>query len=53
MLRALGMYAARQTFYIDRDGRVVYIDRDVSTKSAGPQLVERLETLGFPRRENE
>ena len=49
VLRAFGMYAARHTFYIDRDGTILYIDRSVRPRTAGADLAERLETLGVPR----
>ena len=42
----LGLIAGRQTFYIDPDGRVAHVDRKVSARSAGPDLVRRLEQLG-------
>ena len=50
VLRAFGLYAARQTFYIDLEGRVADIDRDVKPGAAGEELVRRLEALGVPRR---
>lgn len=45
-----GLYARRVTFYIDGDGRIVRIDRDVDTKSHGPDVLRGLEDLGFPKR---
>ena len=50
VLRAFGLYTARQTIYIDREGRVAEIDRDVTPASAGEDMVRRLEALGVPRR---
>lgn len=44
-----GLYARRITHYIDADGRIAYIDRDVSPDRHGPDVVARLEALGFPR----
>lgn len=42
-------YAARWTFYIDRDGRIAHIDKSVSAFNAGADIVARLEQLGTPR----
>lgn len=41
-------FAARQTFYIDPDGRLAYIDDDVSVLSAGADIAARLAALGAP-----
>jgi peroxiredoxin Q/BCP len=40
-------YARRWTYYIDKEGIVQMIDREVNPKTAGVQLVKNLETLGF------
>ena len=42
-------YAKRWTFYIDAEGKVVKIDKDVDPRSAGTDLVSSLESLGVPR----
>jgi peroxiredoxin Q/BCP len=42
-------FAQRWTFYIGRDGKIAYIDKDVNTNNvdnAGKLLAERLEALG-------
>lgn len=44
-----GLYAKRWTFYIDIDGVIQYIDKDVDTESAGQDIAARLEALGFPK----
>ena len=44
-----GGYARRWTFYIDAEGIVVQIDRNVDPRSAGAQLVSHLEALDVPR----
>ncbi len=41
-------YARRWTFYIDADGIIQKIDKSVSPKTAGTDLVKHLEELGFP-----
>ena len=41
-------YAKRWTYYIDSDGIVVQIDKDVDPRSAGKDLVENLAALGVP-----
>lgn len=49
VLRAFGLYAARHTFYIGVDGKILYIDRKVTPRTAGADLVARLDQLGIPR----
>lgn len=46
----LGSFASRWTFYIDGDGRIAYVDQDVSPLTAGADAARRLELLGVPRR---
>ena len=41
-------YAKRWTYYIDADGIVVQIDKNVDPRSAGEDLVENLAALGVP-----
>ena len=43
-------FAARWTFYIGIDGRVVYIDKNVSPANHGRNVVAKLAELGIPRR---
>jgi peroxiredoxin len=50
VLAPLGLYAKRWTFYIDGDGLVRRIDKSVSTKTHGEDVVRSLGELGFPRR---
>jgi peroxiredoxin Q/BCP len=47
VLSAMG-FANRWTFYIDADGVVVRIDKDVNPRSAGVDLVESLTALDVP-----
>lgn len=44
-----GGYARRWTFYIDAEGIIIAIDKDVSPGSAGADLVSNLEALDVPR----
>ena len=46
VLRALGLYAARTTIYIGKDGKILHVDRDVKTKTAGADVAGRLRELG-------
>jgi peroxiredoxin Q/BCP len=48
----LGMmgYASRWTFYIDPDGKIAYIDKDVSVVKAGADTAARLAALGVAKR---
>jgi thioredoxin-dependent peroxiredoxin len=43
-------YASRWTFYIGRDGKVLYIDKQVSPASHGKDVMDRLKALGIGRR---
>ena len=43
------MYAKRWTYYIDMDGVIRHIDKDVDTDTAGQDVAKRLEALGFPK----
>ena len=51
VLRAMGLYTARHTFYIGVDGTILHVDRDVSPGTAGADVVARLEALGVTRRD--
>lgn len=45
-----GLYARRWTFYIDREGVIRAIDKDVKVESAGQDIARTLGELGFPKR---
>ena len=36
----------RWTYYIGPDGKILYIDKDVKTMSAGADIAARLQSLG-------
>ena len=40
-------FAKRWTFYIDRSGMLVYIDKSVSPATAGPDLAANLDRLNL------
>lgn len=42
-------YASRWTFYIGRDGKILYIDKKVNPEAHGRDIVERLKELGIGR----
>ena len=42
--------AARWTFYIGTDGRILYVDRKVVADGHGEEVPARLTALGIPRR---
>ena len=46
-----GEYAARWTFYIGVDGKILYIDEKVSPSSAGGDVAKRLAELGIPKKD--
>lgn len=41
-----GDYAARYTFYIGTDGKILFVDREVKPSSAGDDVAKRLAGLG-------
>lgn len=43
-------FASRWTFYIGADGKILYIDRQVSTATHGRSIADRLARLGVKRR---
>jgi thioredoxin-dependent peroxiredoxin len=45
-----GFFAKRWTFYIDANGAVVAIDKNVSTSTAGQDIARKLGELGYPKR---
>jgi thioredoxin-dependent peroxiredoxin len=49
VLSAMG-FASRWTFYIDADGKIAYIDKNVSVAKAGADTAERLTALGVAKR---
>jgi len=50
VLRLARLFASRTTFYIDPDGVIRYIDKDVSPQTHGGDVARKLEELGFPER---
>jgi peroxiredoxin Q/BCP len=50
VLKALGLFAARHTFYIGIEGDILHVDRSVRARTAGADVVARLEELGIARR---
>jgi|SRR5690625_464618 len=45
--------ARRHTFYIDRDGRLLKIDRKINPATAAEDMMATLDELGIPRRNAE
>ena len=45
-------FAARHTFYIGPEGRLLYVDREVNPKTAGEDVAKRLSALGVAKRRN-
>jgi peroxiredoxin Q/BCP len=43
-------FASRWTFYIGANGRIVYIDKQVSPTTHGRDIALKLAELGIPRR---
>jgi peroxiredoxin Q/BCP len=45
-----GFFAKRWTFYVDANGAIVAIDKDVKTATAGADIARKLAELGYPKR---
>lgn len=45
VLRAMGLYTARHTFYIGLDGKLLFVDRNVTPATAGADIANRLTAL--------
>jgi peroxiredoxin Q/BCP len=43
-------YAMRHTIYIGSDGKILYVDREVSPATAGKDVAARLEALGIEKK---
>ena len=43
-------FASRTTFYIDPDGVIRHIDKDVDVRTHGADVARKLGELGFPER---
>jgi peroxiredoxin Q/BCP len=43
-------YAARHTFYIGKNGRILFVDRGVSASTSGEDVAGKLAELKVPRR---
>ena len=41
-----GKYAARHTFYIGPDGKILHVDREVKPSTSGADIAARLKELG-------
>ena len=48
-----GLYSRRWTFYIDREGILRAIDKQVVPATAGVDMLKKLDELGFPRRSSD
>jgi len=49
VLRALGLFTARHTFYIGVDGKILLVDRNVRPRTAGDEMASNLAKLGVAR----
>jgi peroxiredoxin Q/BCP len=47
---AIQKWASRWTFYVGRDGKIMYIDKDVHPATAADDVVTKLAELGVPER---
>ena len=42
--------AKRWTFYIDKNGKIAFVDKDVKVDTAGADIAAKLQELGVPRK---
>ena len=47
---SFGWYAKRHTFYIGKNGLILYIDRDVRPETSAEDMAKKLIDLGIPQR---
>ena len=47
VLNDSGKFARRWTFYIDKEGKIAKIDKEVKAKTSGPDMVKHLKELGL------
>ncbi len=52
ILNAKFGFAARKTFYIGENGRILYIDEEVKPAKHGSDVAKRLEALGITKNTN-
>ena len=45
-------FANRRTYFIDPEGVIARVDREVDPRTAGADLVKHLDALGVPRKEH-
>lgn len=45
-----GRFSGRTTFYIDKEGKIAYIDKEVKTSTHGADIAARLENLGVSKK---
>jgi peroxiredoxin Q/BCP len=50
VLMPLVGYAKRWTFYIGRDGKILFIDKEVKVDTAGADIAAKLAELGVARK---
>ena len=49
LMPAVGL-AKRWTFYIGKDGKILFVDKEVKVDTAGADIAARLAELGVPKR---
>ena len=43
-------YARRWTYYLDINGNILHVDKNVNTATAGPDLAANLDRLGYRKK---
>ena len=46
VVHGIRLWPERWTFYIGKDGRILYVDRKIKPQAAGEDVVKKLQELG-------
>ena len=46
LVKGEGKYPSRWTIYIGKDGKILFVDKDVKTKTHGDDIAKKLKELG-------
>jgi len=46
VVHGIRLWPERWTFYIGKDGKILYVDKQIKTQTAGEDVIKRLQELG-------
>ena len=47
VVHGIRLWPERWTFYIGKDGKILYVDKQIKTKTAGEDVIKKLTQLGI------